>query len=107
MRDLSSLTKALAAATGPDRGLDALIAASLGQPAADYSESADRCGRLVLALLPDWHLHVGFGGSGVFPYASLSRGDDRTEAEAPTVPLAMLRAAIAALASSQSAMTLE
>lgn len=97
MQDLGPLAKALTAATGPDTGLDALIAESLAQPMADYSESVDRCGRLVAALLPDWHLHVGFGGSGVFPYATLSCGEHRAEAEAPTVPLAMLRAAIAAL----------
>jgi hypothetical protein len=98
MQDLSPLAKALAAATGPDTGLDALIAASLDQKMADYSGSVDRSGRLVATLLADWHLHVGFGGSGVFPYATLSRGEERAEAEAPTVPLAILRATIMALA---------
>jgi len=48
---------------------------------------------LIKGILPQWRLHVGYGVSGVLPYASLTRGDCHFEAEAATVPLAILRVA--------------
>jgi hypothetical protein len=88
----AALAAQLKAATGPDTGLDAAIAEAFGVPAADYTESAEACRRLVALVLPGWHLHLGFGALGLFPYAVISQGDERAEAEAPTVPLAILRA---------------
>jgi hypothetical protein len=100
MPDWSALAAALRAATGPDAALDAAIARTFAQPAADFTESVDACRRLAAVALPGWRLHVGFGGSGVVPYVSASRGEARVDAEAPTVPLAILRVLVAALAGS-------
>lgn len=97
MADWEDLAKRLAAASGGDHGLDAAIAAAFAQPPAEYSESAECSRALVAKALPGWRLHVGYSVSGVFPYAALNRDGAHIEAEAPTLPLAILRAAVAAI----------
>ena len=48
-------------------------------------------------LLPGWSWHVGWNASGVLPYARIESGPHRLiEAAGPTVPLALLRALVAA-----------
>mgnify|MGYP001810377415 CR=1 FL=1 len=97
MADLCILSTELNAANGGDPVLDRLIAEAFEQPAAPYTESVERCRALVAACLPQWHLHVGYGVSGVLPYAALSQGQRHVEAEGPTVPLAILRALVMAV----------
>lgn len=92
----SNLTAQLQAADGASTALDAAIAQAFGVPPGDYTESIEQCQQLVALAFPGWHLHLGFDVTGIFPYAVLSKGMERGEAEAPTVPLAILRAAVAA-----------
>lgn len=95
MADWRELAAALAAASGGDHALDAAVATAFGQEVAEYSESVDACRGLVAAALPGWKLHVGYDVTGIFPYAALSREDAHIEADAPSLPLAILRAAVA------------
>ncbi len=90
--DWSALAARLKTASGPDPAIDVVIAEAFGMPMAAYSESAADCRRLVARVLPDWRLHLGFDGAGGRPYAVVSNADIRVEAEAPTVPLAILTA---------------
>lgn len=92
MPDWPALAAKLKTATGPDAGLDAVIAEAFGAAPAGYTESVSDCRALVGKVLPGWRLHLGFDASGVTPYAIVSNGDHRAEAAAPTVPLAILRA---------------
>lgn len=96
MADWQELEQALAAASGGDHAIDTAVATAFGQAAAAYSQSVEACRTLVAAVLPGWKLHVGYDVAGLFPYAALSRGDSHVEAAAPTLPLAILRAAVAA-----------
>ena len=106
--DLRLLERRIIKATGKDRDLDELIASTLAatdvdQPLPDYTSSVDTCIALIGSILPEWHWHVGHGPRGIVPYASLRKatnpsGDDlRVEANAPTVPLALLHAAVKAM----------
>ena len=99
---LRMLLARLDAATGSDRALDAEIGRLLGPRAPeavlDYTASVDRTIDLVHALLPDWGWHLGWNATGVLPYAVLHAGVRRVEAAAPTVPLALLKAMVRALA---------
>lgn len=99
MVDLEPLSRQLNVAGGGSLELDQAIAAFFSQPAADYTESVASCRSLVACVLPQWHLHLGYDASGVLPYASLSLGDRYHQAQAPTVPLAILRVLMAALTS--------
>lgn len=98
MADSACLTDLLArlrTATGPDTALDWEIARVLGEGVtggeeAAYTASIDRCFDLLHRVAPGWHWHVGFGVSGLLPYATLALGPRRFEASAPTVPLALL-----------------
>lgn len=94
MADWVALAERLEAATGMDAGLDDTLAQCLSLPVSDYTGSVDAVRSLVATVLPGWHLHVGFDVSGVFPYAAIAQGDIHVEASAPTVPLAVLRAAL-------------
>lgn len=96
MADWQVLAAALAAATGGDHGLDQAVADAFGQSPAEYTESVAACRALAAAALPGWKLHVGYGVSGLFPYAALSRDETHLEAEATSLPLAILRVAVAA-----------
>jgi hypothetical protein len=96
MADWQDLAAALTAATGGDHGLDRAIAEAFAQAPAEYTESVAACRSLVAVALSGWKLHVGYGVSGLFPYAALSSGEIHLEAEAPTLPLAILRVAVAA-----------
>lgn len=94
---LKSLLTRLAAANGRDHELDSAIAEHLdnlsgGASVPAYTASVDRCLELLRHCLPDWHWHLGYGASGVLPYAVVARDDERFEAAAATVPLALLLA---------------
>lgn len=91
------IAERLARATGASPELDAALAGALGVEPRPFTASAEECRSLAARLLPGWHLHVGYGASGVFPYAALSQGGHRHAAEAPTLPLAILRALVAAI----------
>ncbi|MCP5080658.1 MAG: hypothetical protein GY948_03065 [Alphaproteobacteria bacterium] len=104
--NLKTLNKQIAETTGPCRALDALISTSLptaqaGEPKENYTSSVDACLRLIGAVLPNWHWHVGHGPTGILPYVTLSstamEADYRVEATAPTVPLALLHATTKAM----------
>lgn len=107
--NLKSLHEQIEDASGPSRSLDTLIAHVLapslpGAPEAPYTSSVDACLDLIGTLLPGWHWHVGHGATGILPYAALSGPAPangapslRLEASAPTVPLALLRAATKAM----------
>ncbi|CAA7625935.1 hypothetical protein [Magnetospirillum sp. UT-4] len=97
MVDWNGLEARLAAASGGDHGLDAELAEAFARPPAPYTEAVEPCRDLVAAALPGWKLHVGFGVSGLFPYAALTRDGVHLDAEAPTLPLAILRAALQAI----------
>jgi hypothetical protein len=90
--DWPALAERLKTAAGPDPSVDTAIAEVFGVPSEPYTGSVEHCRRLVAKVLPGWRLHLGFDGSGVLPYASLSNAENRAEATAPTVPLAILRA---------------
>lgn len=95
--DWNELAASLHRANGPDLALDdalVLIVPTAVHPTA----STEQARAWVAAALSGWHLHVGFDVSGVLPYAALSRDGCHVEATAPTVPLAILRAAVAVLA---------
>jgi hypothetical protein len=94
--DWGALAKKLAEATGPDPMLDEAVAASFAVPDAGYTSLPDKCRWLAAAAFPNWRLHLGFSVSGIFPYARLSNDAYRFEAEAPTVPLAILRVVVEA-----------
>lgn len=93
MSNDTDLAGALAAATGADAMLDREIADATGFALEPFTSSVDAARALFEHLLPEWHLHVGYGATGVFPYATASLGDRSFPSEAPTVPLAILRAA--------------
>lgn len=92
MAEKEDLTIALRNAQGADTKIDRTIAQIFAVASADYSSSVEQCRSLVGLLLPGWRLHMGYGANGIFPYASLSKGDDVFTADAPTLPLAILRA---------------
>lgn len=98
MNETPGLAELLARATGADAVLDAEVARFFKVEDDAYTASALSCRDLARQRLAGWRLHVGYGASGMFPYAAFSRQDERIEAEAPTLPLAILRAACAALA---------
>lgn len=94
--DWIDLERRLVTATGSDHELDAAVAAAFEQPEAPYTASVAACRALIGAKMPDWRLHLGFGASGTFPYASMVRDGLVIISDAPTVPLAILRSAVAA-----------
>ena len=94
--DWTELERRLAVATGGDGDLDLAIAQAFHQPEAPYSISVSACQALVGVCMPQWRLHLGFGVTGLFPYASLARDGVLIISDAPTVPLAILRSAVAA-----------
>ena len=93
--DWLELGRRLERAAGSDAALDALVAEAFGQPVAACSSSVEAARALVAAALPGWTMHLGFGATGLFPYASLAADGTRIVCDAPTVPLAILRAAVA------------
>lgn len=98
---LQDLQRRLAAATGADRELDAELARGLGvEPPStiDLTASVDRCIEVIHRVLPGWSWHVGWNATGVLPYATLHNGGRLVEGSGPTVPLALLRALVKALA---------
>ncbi len=107
---LKTLRTRLEKANGRDAGLDRDIAKFFdadpnGDTVPDYTSSVDGCLSLIASVLPSWRWHVGYGPDGILPYATLAKpipGDDAdeilVEASAPTVPLALLRAIMKAVA---------
>ncbi|CAA7626108.1 hypothetical protein [Magnetospirillum sp. SS-4] len=98
----NDLGRRLTQASGSDAGLDAAVAKAFAQPEAGYTSSVEACRALVAAALPGWRLHLGYGVTGTFPYASLSRDGCHIVSDAPTVPLAILRSAVEAASSAPS-----
>jgi hypothetical protein len=96
---LDEVRRRLDDVTGADRTLDGAIADALGRPvpAPDYTASVDRCIDLIHACLPGWAWHVGWNASGVLPYATLHGDGQLVAANAPTVPLALLKALVSGL----------
>ncbi|MBR9970449.1 hypothetical protein [Magnetospirillum sulfuroxidans] len=97
MIDACALLLRLNAVGGGSQELDQAISDFFEQPAGAYTESVSLCRSLVARVLPQWHLHLGYDVSGVLPYASLSLDQRYHHAEAPTVPLAILRVLLTAL----------
>jgi len=95
--ELARLIEKLGAATGSDRELDRDLAALNGAEVLDYTSSVDRSVDLLHALLPGWSWHVGWDAQGIMPYATVHLDERIFEARAPTVPIALLRAMMAAL----------
>ncbi len=111
---LLNLQDLISAATGKEPELDRKIAQLLlgetGSPPEPYTSSVDKCIELISKRLSGWHWHIGHGPSGILPYASLRKTHDpassdgmRVEALAPTVPLALLKAAVQAAIVEESA----
>lgn len=96
MEPWDDIEQRLHAATGADGELDRVLATAFDRPAAPLTASVEACRELVAAVLPGWRLHLGFGADGMFPYASLAGDSRRVVSDAPTVPLAILRSAVAA-----------
>ncbi len=96
MVDWQGLRERLTTATGADAAVDAALATGFGVPPDDFTASVDKCRALVAAALPGWKLHVGYNATGLFPYAAVTLGSRHVEAEAPSLPLAILRALVAA-----------
>ena len=96
MADWQGLADRLERATGSDPQLDSLVAEAFAVPQSDYTGSLDAVRGLVTAALPGWKLHIGFDATGVLPYAALTGGDVHVEARSATLPLAVLRVAVAA-----------
>jgi hypothetical protein len=85
-------------AAGPDAGLDADLTRALAGSEGAVTASPEAARAWARAALPGWHAHIGFDVTGILPYAAFSQADRHVEATAPTVPLAILRAALRALA---------
>ena len=97
MTDWDGLAASLTRATGADAALDGAVALAFGVEVADFTASVGAARRVAADALPDWKFHVGYDANGMFPYAAMTRGDTHVEANAPTVPLAILKAAAAAM----------
>lgn len=93
---LGRLADALEVVSGADKQIDAMIAELFGIEPAEFTSSAAVSRRLSAQLLPLWQLRVGYDVCGIFPSATVSLGDRRHNAVAPTVPLAVLRVLISA-----------
>jgi hypothetical protein len=93
--ELQGLLHRIQSETGHSREIDRDIGRQLGgvpsgHQSPDYTASIDACLALISRVLPGWHWHVGYGANGVFPYASVANERVRFEAQASTVPLALL-----------------
>lgn len=95
-RDWPELERRLERASGADALLDHDLAVAFGVSEAPFTASVPDCRTLAEAVLPGLKLHLGYGASGMFPYASLSGEGLYIVSEAPTVPLAILRSVVAA-----------
>ena len=96
MADWDELAAALSAATGADAALDRMIAAAFGVEPAEFTGSVGAARAVATGALSGWKFHVGYDANGMFPYAAMTLGDRHIEANAPTVPLSILKAAVAA-----------
>ncbi len=94
--DWPGLEKRLELATGAEPELDRELAMAFAVAEAPFTASVPHCRTLVEAALPGMKLHLGYGASGMFPYALLSGEGLHVVSEAPTVPLAILRSLAAA-----------
>ena len=88
--NFADLETALKATTGSDADLDKRIAATLKVKDRDFTSSVEACIDLVHEKLPHAHWHVGRSADGAGLYALLEDGRHMYEAEAATVPLALL-----------------
>ncbi len=100
---LHTLLQQLEQAQGHEPAIDSAIADAFadtlaGEGPRAYTASVEDCCWLIDRLLPGWSQHIGYDARGLFPYAVVTDRVARSEAAAPTVPLALLRAGIGALA---------
>jgi hypothetical protein len=95
--NLSKLESTIRSASGADSNLDRKIASTLHVTDRDFTSSVDACLDLLHEKLPTTHWHVGRTADGVGVYAFLEDGDVKCEAEAVTVPLALLAVIIQGL----------
>ena len=95
--NLSKLESTIRSASGADSNLDRKIASTLHVTDRDFTSSVDACLDLLHEKLPTTHWHVGRTADGVGVYAFLEDGDLKCEAEAVTVPLALLAVIIQGL----------
>lgn len=94
--DWLELGRRLERASGAEPELDRMLAEAFGVAAASFTASVPDCRALAESVLPGLKLHLGYGASGLFPYASLTGEGLHVISEAPTVPLAILRSVVAA-----------
>ena len=98
---LDALLRRDRAATGRDAELDRALARRLGHvpgvTVPDDTGSVDHCVALIHQDLPGWSWRLGFAADGVFPYATVYNADIHFEAEASSVPLALLTVLLEAL----------
>ncbi|WP_237051528.1 hypothetical protein [Magnetospirillum sp. ME-1] len=94
--DWLELGRKLERASGAEPELDRDLADAFGVAAAPFTASVPDCRALAQSVLPGMKLHLGYGASGLFPYASLAGEGLHVISEAPTVPLAILRSVVAA-----------
>lgn len=94
--DWLELERKLELASGAEPELDRLLAEAFDVAAAAFTASVPDCRALAESVLPGLKLHLGYGASGLFPYASLTGEGLHVISEAPTVPLAILRSIVAA-----------
>jgi hypothetical protein len=96
--DWLDLLRRVEQAAGADTALDADLAAVFGVAVAPFTASVPDCRTLAGTAMPGMKLHLGYGASGVFPYASLTGEGLHVVSEAATVPLAILRSVVGAAA---------
>ncbi len=96
--DWLDLLRRVEQASGAEQELDHDLAAAFCVAAAPFTASVPDCRTLTETAMPGMKLHLGYGASGVFPYASLSGEGLHVVSEAATVPLAILKSLVGAAA---------
>lgn len=97
-KDAVELNDKVKIAIGADKNLDKRIAEALAMQPMEFTADIEDAKAIVEHLFPDAHIHLGYGVTGVFPCATLSVAGRLYVSEAPTVPIAILRASFSALA---------
>lgn len=95
-KDTLKLSRKIRVATGSDKELDKCIGQILAIEVAEFTGSIEHAKSVLKMLLPDAELHVGYGATGIFPCATVATAGHLYTNEAPTVPIAILRACFSA-----------